>query len=588
MAYSVYGDSWSDEGSHHGQGVQQVPFKTSNASLKVLMLHGNLDICIKEANNLPNMDSLHKKVGELLRKFPGNVSNKIEGNVNVARAVGIPVEQLWSGTKLEGTFPVVNESGKPSKSGVVLTLSIQYISIEKMTLNHCRVGSHTENHGVPGTYFPLRRGGKVRLYQDAHGGCLPNLRLDHNIQCEQGNCWRDIFDAISQARRLIYITGWSLSYNISLVRDNDNASKFSLGELLKTKSQEGVRVLLLVWDDSTSGSILGYHKVSLIKFVLHGCFYGRIVCYHVMMMGSCIPVMRRLRSSSSILQCKFCFVPDLLEKEIAGSKSRMGSCIPVMRRLRSSSSILQCKFCFVPDLLEKEIAGSKSSFLLSSGPVAGCPREPWHDLHCQIDGPAAYDIFTNFEERWLRASKPHGLQKMTKSHDDSLLIIDRIPDIIGITYVSCLNEDGPEAWHVQNLVCGKNVLIDMSIHTAYVKAIRAAQYFIYIENQYFLGSSHNWTNHRDLGANNLIPMEIALKIANKIREKERFSAYIVIPMWPGGVPTGAPTQRILLWQLMSNPRKPKAMEPPPLSPPQIIQTITVVVDDDRDFIRSCG
>ncbi|KAF5935493.1 hypothetical protein HYC85_026622 [Camellia sinensis] len=45
---------------------------------------------------------------------------------------------------------------------------------------------------------------------------------------------------------------------------------------------------------------------------------------------------------------------------------RMGSCIPVMRRLRSSSSILQCKFCFVPDLLEKEIAGSKSSFLLSS------------------------------------------------------------------------------------------------------------------------------------------------------------------------------------------------------------------------------
>ena len=87
--------------------------------------------------------------------------------------------------------------------------------------------------------------------------------------------------------------------------------------------------------------------------------------------------------------------------------------------------------------------------LLEQGPVAGCQREPWHALHCQIDGPAAYDILTNFEERWLRASKPHGLQKMTKSHDDSLLIIDRIPDIIGITDVSCLNEDGPEAWHVQ-------------------------------------------------------------------------------------------------------------------------------------------
>lgn len=39
----------------------------------------------------------------------------------------------------------------------------------------------------------------------------------------------------------------------------------------------------------------------------------------------------------------------------------------------------------------------------------------------------------------------------------------------------------------------------MSIHTAYVKAIRAAQHFIYIENQYFIGSSFNWNSSKDLG-----------------------------------------------------------------------------------------
>lgn len=55
----------------------------------------------------------------------------------------------------------------------------------------------------------------------------------------------------------------------------------------------------------------------------------------------------------------------------------------------------------------------------------------------------------------------------------------------------------------QNLVCGKNVLIDMSIHTAYVKAIRAAQHFIYIENQYFIGSSYNWNQYKDLGKEQL-------------------------------------------------------------------------------------
>lgn len=46
-------------------------------------------------------------------------------------------------------------------------------------------------------------------------------------------------------------------------------------------------------------------------------------------------------------------------------------------------------------------------------------------------------------------------------------------------------------------------------------------------------------------------MEIALKIADKIRANERFAAYIVIPMWPEGVPTAAATQRILFWQVDS-------------------------------------
>ena len=54
------------------------------------------------------------------------------------------------------------------------------------------------------------------------------------------------------------------------------------------------------------------------------------------------------------------------------------------------------------------------------------------------------------------------------------------------------------------------------------------------------------------GANNLIPMEIALKIAEKIKTNERFAVYIVIPMWPEGAPTGATTQRILYWQVGSN------------------------------------
>ena len=79
------------------------------------------------------------------------------------------------------------------------------------------------------------------------------------------------------------------------------------------------------------------------------------------------------------------------------------------------------------------------------------PREPWHDLHSRIDGPAAYDVLQNFEERWLKASKRHGIKKLAKSNDDALLRIERIPDIININDAIYFSDNDPETWHVQVL-----------------------------------------------------------------------------------------------------------------------------------------
>lgn len=45
-----------------------------------------------------------------------------------------------------------------------------------------------------------------------------------------------------------------------------------------------------------------------------------------------------------------------------------------------------------------------------------------------------------------------------------------------------------------------------------------------------------------------IPVEITTKICIKMHAGERFTAYIVIPMWPEGDPTSAPMQAILYWQ----------------------------------------
>lgn len=65
----------------------------------------------------------------------------------------------------------------------------------------------------------------------------------------------------------------------------------------------------------------------------------------------------------------------------------------------------------------------------------------------------------------------------------------------------------------------------------------------------FTDVSHD---HISLGADNLIPMELALKIASKIRAKERFAVYVIIPMWPEGDPKSAAVQEILYWQVKRN------------------------------------
>ncbi|XP_062030217.1 phospholipase D gamma 1-like isoform X1 [Rosa rugosa] len=638
MANLGYKESLSFGGSGHAQGQQVVPFESG--ALK-LLLHGSLVICVKEAKNLPDMDGLHKHMGRVISKLPGRSSKKTTSapyvtialsgavvgrtfvisnsqnpvwnqhfDVPVAHhasevhfvvkhsdvvgsqtigSVGIPVEELYAGVKIEGTFPILNSTGHICMPGVVLSLSIQYTSIQKMTFCNCGVGSDPDHQGVPGTYFPVRKGGKVTLYQDAHvpDGCLPNFELDGGLEYEHGNCWQDIFDAISKARHLIYITGWSLCHKVTLVRDNHGASDCTLGDLLKTKSQEGVRVLLLVWDDPTSRNIMGSIKGGL--------------------MHTNDEELRRFFKNSSVqvLLCpRSAGEGTWAKKQEAGiiythhQKTVLVDADAGQYKRKIIAFVGGLDLCLGRyDTPEHPIFSTLQTVHKDdnhnptfSKPVIGCPREPWHDLHSKIDGPAAYDILTNFEQRWGMASKPQGLHKLKErglqklkvrglhkletqddGDDDALLKTEKIPKLIGMTEVSCLSEDDKEAWDVQvfrsidsnsakgfpedpkdatsvNLVCGKNVLIDMSIHAAYVKAIRAAQHFIYIENQYFLGSSYNWNLYNDLGANNLIPMEIALKIVNKIKANEKFSVYIIIPMWPEGDPTSVPLQRILLWQ----------------------------------------
>ena len=66
--------------------------------------------------------------------------------------------------------------------------------------------------------------------------------------------------------------------------------------------------------------------------------------------------------------------------------------------------------------------------------------------------------------------------------------------------------------------------VDSSIAQAYIQMIRNAENFIYIENQYFLGSAYSWLQNDDVNAHHTIPVEIAQKVVEKIYAGGQFSA----------------------------------------------------------------
>lgn len=488
----------------------------------------------------------------------------------------VEVEKILSGERIKDWFPIIGLYGKPPKTGCALHIEMKFTKCEQID----------NKLGVENCYFPVRHGGNVTLYQDAHvpDSSLPEIELENGNSFRHEKCWEDICHAIVEAHHLVYIVGWSIYHKVRLVREPSKplprGGDLNLGELLKYKSQEGVRVLLLVWDDKTSHNkffirttgVMQTHDEETRNFFKHSSV-------------NCVLSPRYPSSKLSIFK-----------QQVVGTLYTHHQKCVIVDAQASGNNRKITAFIGGLDLCDGRYDTPEHRLFQDLDTVfqddyhnptfpAGTmgPRQPWHDLHCKIEGPAAYDVLTNFEQRWRKASKwsefGRSFKRSTPWRDDSLIKLERISWINGPSpsvlsddpklWVS--KEDDPENWHVQvfrsidsgslkgfpkdvyraekqNLVCAKNMVIDKSIQTAYVQAIRLAQHFIYIENQYFLGSSFAWSEYKNAGAENLIPMELALKIASKIRAKERFAVYVVIPMWPEGAPTSASVQEILFWQ----------------------------------------
>ncbi|KAF5188000.1 Phospholipase d alpha [Thalictrum thalictroides] len=480
----------------------------------------------------------------------------------------MPVQEILDGEEVDKWLEILDEDKNPVTGGAKIHVKLQFFDVTR-DRNWDRGIRSQKFPGVPYTFFAQRHGCKVSLYQDAHvpENFIPKIPLSDGKDYEPHRCWEDIFDAITNAKHMIYITGWSVYTEISLVRDSRRpkpGGDITLGELLKKKASEGVRVLMLVWDDRTSVGLLkrdglmATHDEETANY-----FQGSDV--------NCVLCPRNPDNGGSIVQDLQISTMFTHHQKIVVVDGEMPSGGSEQRRIVSFvGGIDLCDGRYdtaFHSLFRTLDTAHHDDFHQPNFPDAsiakGGPREPWHDIHCRLEGPIAWDVLYNFEQRWR---KQGGKDILVQIRDLADIIIPPSP----VTF-----QEDRETWNVQlfrsidggaafgfpetpedaaraGLVSGKDNIIDRSIQDAYINAIRRAKNFIYIENQYFLGSSFSWKQDdikvEDVGCLHLVPKELSLKIVSKIEAGEKFTVYVVVPMWPEGIPESGSVQAILDWQ----------------------------------------
>ncbi|PUZ40818.1 hypothetical protein GQ55_9G453900 [Panicum hallii var. hallii] len=537
-------------------------------------LYATVDIDKARVGRTRMLDPVHSpRWNESFLIYCAHDASNIIFTVKADNAVGatligrayLPTKDVVAGRKVERWLDICDEKRQPLGGGDKIHVQLQFTDVAADPEGGWGTGVGTAAYrGVPRTFFEQRRGCRVRLYEDAHiaDGFVPRVQLAGGRMYEPRRCWVDVFEAINAARRMVYIAGWSVNTDVQLVRDPRQPSSETLGQLLIRKADEGVTVLMLVWDDRTSMGLGPIKRDGLMA--THdedtaGFFRGTKV--HCVL---CPRNPDKDRSYVQDVETATMFTHHQKTVIVDGGGSQGPNTRPGLVSFLGGIDLCDGRYDTQEHPLFRTLGTTHNKdFHQPNFPGAsikkGGPREPWHDVHCRVEGPAAWDVLENFEQRWRKQG----------SGDNLLVTLDK-------GWASREAADDAESWNVQvfrsidggaaagfpenpdeaaarGLVSGKDHVIERSIQDAYIHAIRRARDFIYIENQYFLGSSYAWRQNdgvtvEAINALHLIPKELSLKIVSKIEAGERFAVYVVVPLWPEGVPESGSVQAILDWQ----------------------------------------
>ncbi len=407
--------------------------------------------------------------------------------------------------------------------------------------------------------YPARTGNNTWFYNDA---CV-------DVKGESG-AFHDIESAISEAKHFIFICDWSFHPQVVLTRnvDPDDNWVFNLAEHLLQKAEYNPEMIIAIhaWkhagDDGTSDAAGNYlatkdgneaRPPNLMWRATHRS--GFLWSHHQKFVVLDAPA----DDGSDKREIKVFF---------GGLDLTRGRYDYPGHPIAGTEANEYFKRSEYDDWYNGEFSHDEN-----------LPREPWHDIHAGLTGPAAWDFVYEFVGRWNSGRGGSGKLWDVKGDKDKahlvwkkFVSINNHKDIYNQAqtpangpwtcqvYRSIENEawTPPDDYGLESDLAAafkwqvttrskEKTTYERSIQEAYIDAIGKAQNYIYIETQYLIGSP---VTHGKLIKNkdkNVIPVALVSRIREKIAAEEPFHVYILMPMFPEGDPVSMQTQPVRYW-----------------------------------------
>ncbi|OAY77325.1 Phospholipase D zeta 1 [Ananas comosus] len=314
-----------------------------------------------------------------------------------------------------------------------------------------------------------------------------------------------IASAIEEAKSEIFITGWWLCPELYLRRPFDAHSSSRLDALLEARAKQGVQIYVLL-----------YKEVAIALKINSAYSKSRLLGIH-----DNVKVLRYPDHFSTgvylwshhekivIVDNQVCFIGglDLCFGRYDNPEHKVGDLPPLIWPGKDYYNPRESEPNSWEDTMKDELDRAKY------------PRMPWHDVHCALWGPPCCDAARHFVQRWNYAKVIRSVGQWSAGTSQT----------------------------------------EQSIHNAYTSLIERSEYFVYIENQFFISglSGDDTIKNRVLEA-------LHKRILRAEKEKKCFRIIIVIPLLPGfqgGIDDGgaASVRAIMHWQYRTISRGPNSI-----------------------------